>query len=64
VENRIKYDKKYKLVQNIGAAIKTLVLTLGLFGAGLLAIYQVLHAYRSPGDFIILLTYWQQLQGT
>lgn len=40
-----------------------LIMTLGLLGACFLAVYQVMNKIRSPGDFVILLSYWAQLRG-
>jgi hypothetical protein len=63
VKNHLDSQKAFNLFVNIGAALKGLIMTIGLFGACLLAVYQVTHKYRSPGDFVVLLSYWQQLQG-
>jgi hypothetical protein len=35
----------------------------GLFAACVLAGYAVMYQSRSLGDFVVLLTYWEQLQG-
>ena len=63
VKNHVDSQKGLRLFINIGAALKGLVMTVGLFGACLLAVYQVITKSRSPGDFVVLLSYWQQLQG-
>jgi ABC-type transport system involved in Fe-S cluster assembly fused permease/ATPase subunit len=40
------------------------IMTAGLLGGCFLAIYQVTKGTRTPGDFVILLTYWAQLKGS
>lgn len=44
-------------------AIQALIMTLGLLGGCFLAVYQVTHGIKSPGMFVMLLTYWAQLSG-
>lgn len=49
--------KSYLLAQ----ALEYLVLLAGLLAGGLLAVYQVTNGKGTPGQFIMLLTYWAQL---
>ncbi|KFY12165.1 hypothetical protein V492_04048 [Pseudogymnoascus sp. VKM F-4246] len=63
VENRLKREKDYRLGIFLVGAVQIFALTVGLVGACFLAIYQVMLHKRSPGDFVILLTYWAQLRG-
>ncbi|KFY50627.1 hypothetical protein V495_00151 [Pseudogymnoascus sp. VKM F-4514 (FW-929)] len=63
VENRLRHEKDYRLGIFLVGAVQIFALTIGLVGACFLAIYQVMRHERSPGDFVILLTYWAQLRG-
>jgi hypothetical protein len=63
VDNYIDSNKKLRLITDIGAAIKSLLTIVGLFAACVLATYAVMYKSRSLGDFVVLLTYWEQLQG-
>lgn len=63
MDNYIDSEKKLRLVTDIGAAVKSLITTVGLFAACVLAGYAVMHQSRSIGDFVVLLTYWERLQG-
>ncbi|KAI0125691.1 hypothetical protein BJ170DRAFT_684947 [Xylariales sp. AK1849] len=45
----------------LGHAFQHLILLSGLVGGAFLAVYQVTQGSRTPGDFVILLTYWGQL---
>lgn len=63
VENRLRREKDYRLGIFLVGAVQIFALTLGLVGACFLAIYQVMRHVRSPGDFVILLSYWAQLRG-
>ncbi|OBT67108.1 hypothetical protein VE03_04531 [Pseudogymnoascus sp. 23342-1-I1] len=63
VENRLRREKDYRLGIFLVGAVQIFALTVGLVGACFLAIYQVMRHERSPGDFVILLTYWAQLRG-
>ncbi|KAL8841224.1 MAG: hypothetical protein Q9170_001013 [Blastenia crenularia] len=42
----------------LNLAVGSLVMNIGLYGALLLAAYQVTHGSRSVGDFVTLLSYW------
>ncbi|KFZ18554.1 hypothetical protein V501_01151 [Pseudogymnoascus sp. VKM F-4519 (FW-2642)] len=63
VRNRLRREKDYRLGIFLVGAVQIFALTVGLVGACFLAIYQVMRHERSPGDFVILLTYWAQLRG-
>jgi ABC-type multidrug transport system fused ATPase/permease subunit len=63
VDNYIDSKGKLRLITDIGAAIKSLLTTVGLFAACVLAGYAVIYKSGSPGDFVVLLTYWNRLQG-
>jgi len=63
VRTRLLRDKNYRRTVYFVTASQGLIMTLGLLGACFLAIYQVTHGLKTPGDFIILITYWMQLQG-
>jgi ABC-type transport system involved in Fe-S cluster assembly fused permease/ATPase subunit len=43
------------------SAIRNATLLSGLFVGGCLAMYQIIYGHRRVGDFVVLLTYWQQL---
>ncbi|KAI1866116.1 uncharacterized protein JN550_007805 [Neoarthrinium moseri] len=45
----------------IGHAFQYLILLCGLIAGAFLAVHQVTHGQRTPGDFVMLLTYWGQL---
>ena len=53
----------YQIVGYYVGAIRNLTLLSGLFAGCCLAIYQILYGQRQVGDFVVLLTYWQQLSG-
>jgi ABC-type transport system involved in Fe-S cluster assembly fused permease/ATPase subunit len=59
----MKSEKTYKFAVRFVSAAQGLILALGLLGGCFLAVYQVMHKIRSPGDFVVLLTYWAQLKG-
>ncbi|KAI1739466.1 hypothetical protein F4680DRAFT_136921 [Xylaria scruposa] len=45
----------------IGQAFQYLILTAGLLAGAFLAVYQITQKKATPGDFVMLLTYWSQL---
>ncbi|KAI1815821.1 hypothetical protein GGS20DRAFT_306753 [Poronia punctata] len=45
----------------IGQAFQYLILTTGLLAGAFLAVYQITEKRATPGDFVMLLTYWAQL---
>ncbi|KAJ2982442.1 hypothetical protein NUW58_g6440 [Xylaria curta] len=45
----------------IGQAFQYLILTAGLLAGAFLAVYQITQEKATPGDFVMLLTYWSQL---
>ncbi|KAI0406879.1 hypothetical protein F4802DRAFT_606003 [Xylaria palmicola] len=45
----------------IGQAFQYLILTTGLLAGAFLAVYQITQGRATPGDFVMLLTYWSQL---
>ncbi|KAI0872690.1 hypothetical protein GGS24DRAFT_491276 [Hypoxylon argillaceum] len=45
----------------IGQAFQYLILTAGLLAGAFLAVYQITEKKATPGDFVMLLTYWSQL---
>jgi ABC-type transport system involved in Fe-S cluster assembly fused permease/ATPase subunit len=76
--NRIKYEigrhaaavtksqntmVEYQMIGYTVSAIRSLTLLGGLFAGSCLAIYQIVYGQRQVGDFVVLLTYWQQLSG-
>jgi ABC-type multidrug transport system fused ATPase/permease subunit len=63
IKAQLQSQRAYLTLHNIIRVSQTLVLTLGLLGACFLAAYQVINNIRSPGDFVILLSYWAQLRG-
>jgi ABC-type transport system involved in Fe-S cluster assembly fused permease/ATPase subunit len=54
---------EYQMIGYAVSAIRTVTLLGGLFAGSCLAIYQIIYGQRRVGDFVILLTYWQQLSG-
>ncbi|KAL8937206.1 MAG: hypothetical protein Q9211_003802 [Gyalolechia sp. 1 TL-2023] len=76
--NRISYEKsrfggavaRHVLAQllyfrtgQLFRAVTTLIMEFGMWGALLLAAYQVSHGSRDVGDFVTLLTYWSVFTG-
>jgi ABC-type transport system involved in Fe-S cluster assembly fused permease/ATPase subunit len=61
---QLKYRRKYTLAMSLVSAGQSIIINHGQIAACFLAIYQVIHKIRSPGDFVILVTYWSQLKGT
>ncbi|KAI0097753.1 hypothetical protein GGR51DRAFT_552902 [Nemania sp. FL0031] len=45
----------------IGQAFQYLILTAGLLAGAFLAVYQITQKRATPGDFVMLLSYWGQL---
>ncbi|KAI1126181.1 hypothetical protein F5Y10DRAFT_293954 [Nemania abortiva] len=45
----------------VGQAFQYLILTAGLLAGAFLAVYQITQKRATPGDFVMLLTYWGQL---
>jgi ABC-type transport system involved in Fe-S cluster assembly fused permease/ATPase subunit len=54
---------EYQMIGYVVSAIRTVTLLGGLFAGSCLAIYQIVYGQRQVGDFVVLLTYWQQLSG-
>jgi ABC-type transport system involved in Fe-S cluster assembly fused permease/ATPase subunit len=54
---------EYQMIGYTVGAIRSLTLLCGLFAGSCLAIYQIVYGRRQVGDFVVLLTYWQQLSG-
>ena len=53
----------YQMVGYYVSAMRSLTLLSGLFAGSCLAVYQIVYGQRRVGDFVVLLTYWQQLSG-
>jgi ABC-type transport system involved in Fe-S cluster assembly fused permease/ATPase subunit len=51
----------YQLISYYVGAIRNFTLLSGLFAGSCLAMYQIIYGQRQVGDFVVLLTYWQQL---
>jgi ABC-type transport system involved in Fe-S cluster assembly fused permease/ATPase subunit len=56
-------DRVYRLACRVISAAQGLVMTVGLLGGCFLAIYQVVEGKTTPGNFVMLLSYWAQLKG-
>ena len=54
---------EYEIIGYAVSAIRTVTLLGGLFAGSCLAIYQIIYGQRLVSDFVVLLTYWQQLSG-
>jgi ABC-type transport system involved in Fe-S cluster assembly fused permease/ATPase subunit len=54
---------RYKASGFVISALRALTLQTGLMLAAMLASYQISKGNRSVGDFVVLVTYWGQLQG-
>ncbi|KAI1172610.1 hypothetical protein F4777DRAFT_590427 [Nemania sp. FL0916] len=61
VQSQIAAQRSLHLGYYIGQAFQYLVLTAGLLAGAFLAVYQITHQKATPGDFVMLLTYWSQL---
>lgn len=61
VRNRVSKSQLVQLGYILSYAFQFLVLLSGLLAGAFLAVYQVTRGSATPGDFIMLLTYWAQL---
>ncbi|KAI0970170.1 hypothetical protein F4678DRAFT_473508 [Xylaria arbuscula] len=61
VNSQVTAYKSISLGYFIGQALQYLILTTGLLAGAFLAVYQIIHKRATPGDFVMLLTYWGQL---
>ncbi|KAK5663679.1 hypothetical protein OQA88_4110 [Cercophora sp. LCS_1] len=61
VKNRTSKSSVLQLGYILAYAIQFLVLLAGLLAGAFLAVYRVSHGLATPGQFIMLLTYWAQL---
>ncbi|KAI1273230.1 hypothetical protein F5Y07DRAFT_391426 [Xylaria sp. FL0933] len=61
VKSQVTAYKSIYLGYLIGQAFQYLILTAGLLAGAFLAVYQIIHKKATPGDFVMLLTYWGQL---
>lgn len=61
VKDRVAKTQKVYFGYVLAYAFQFLVLLSGLLAGAFLAVYQVTHGDATPGDFIMLLTYWAQL---
>ncbi|KAL2168113.1 hypothetical protein VTG60DRAFT_377 [Thermothelomyces hinnuleus] len=61
VKDRVNKTQKVYFGYVLAYALQFLVLLSGLLAGAFLAVYQVTHDEATPGDFIMLLTYWAQL---
>lgn len=61
VRNRVAKSQQVQLGYILSYAFQFLVLLCGLLAGAFLAVFQVTHGKATPGDFIMLLTYWAQL---
>ena len=63
VKNRVSKSQKVYVGYLFTYAFQFLVLLSGLLAGAFLAVYQISQNKATPGDFIMLLTYWAQLIG-
>ncbi|KAK3942121.1 hypothetical protein QBC46DRAFT_81711 [Diplogelasinospora grovesii] len=63
VKDRVAKSQKLYFGYALAYAFQYLVLLAGLLAGAFLAVYQVTHGQATPGQFIMLLTYWGQLVG-
>ncbi|KAL2270868.1 hypothetical protein VTJ83DRAFT_239 [Remersonia thermophila] len=61
VQDRVAKTQKVYFGYVLAYAFQFLVLLSGLLAGAFLAVYQVTNGDATPGDFIMLLTYWAQL---
>ncbi|KAK0618430.1 hypothetical protein B0T17DRAFT_338218 [Bombardia bombarda] len=61
VKDRVALSQKVLFGHILSSAFQFLVLISGLLAGAFLAVYQVTHSQATPGQFIMLLTYWAQL---
>ncbi|KAK4105630.1 hypothetical protein N658DRAFT_416824 [Parathielavia hyrcaniae] len=61
VEDRVTKTQKVYFGYVLAYALQFLVLLSGLLAGAFLAVYQITHQSATPGQFIMLLTYWAQM---
>jgi len=61
VQNRVSKSQSVYVGYILSHAFQFLVLMSGLLAGAFLAVYQVTHGQSTPGQFMMLLTYWAQL---
>ncbi|KAI0199287.1 hypothetical protein F4808DRAFT_451568 [Astrocystis sublimbata] len=61
VKSQISASKSVYSGYVLGQAFQYLILTTGLLAGSFLAVYQITKKRATPGDFVMLLTYWSQL---
>ncbi|KAI3332491.1 hypothetical protein HD806DRAFT_546580 [Xylariaceae sp. AK1471] len=61
VKSQVSAYKSIYLGYLIGQAFQYLILITGLLAGAFLAVYQITQKRATPGDFVMLLTYWGQL---
>lgn len=61
VQKKVSTYKTFAMRFYMSRAVQYLVLLSGLLAGAYLAVYQVLNNQATPGQFVMLLTYWSQL---
>ncbi|KAI0477962.1 hypothetical protein F4859DRAFT_43473 [Xylaria cf. heliscus] len=61
VKSQVSAYKSIYMGYLVGQAFQYLILTAGLLAGAFLAVYQITQKRATPGDFVMLLTYWSQL---
>ncbi|RYC62414.1 hypothetical protein CHU98_g3795 [Xylaria longipes] len=61
VKSQVSAYKSIYMGYLVGQAFQYLILTAGLLAGAFLAVYQITQNRATPGDFVMLLTYWSQL---
>ncbi|KAI1119547.1 hypothetical protein F5Y14DRAFT_7482 [Nemania sp. NC0429] len=61
VKSQVTAYKSIYLGYRVGQAFQYLILIAGLLAGAFLAVYQITEKRATPGDFVMLLTYWSQL---
>ncbi|KAI8629072.1 hypothetical protein F5Y19DRAFT_485011 [Xylariaceae sp. FL1651] len=61
VKSQVSAYKSISLGYLVGQALQYLILIAGLLAGAFLAVYQITQNKATPGDFVMLLTYWGQL---
>ncbi|KAI0444084.1 hypothetical protein F4803DRAFT_278815 [Xylaria telfairii] len=61
VKSQVSAYKSIYMGYLVGQAFQYLILTTGLLAGAFLAVYQITEKKATPGDFVMLLTYWSQL---
>ncbi|KAI1268835.1 hypothetical protein F5Y18DRAFT_169124 [Xylariaceae sp. FL1019] len=61
VQKQVSASKSIYSGYLIGQAFQYLILLAGLLAGAFLAVYQITNKEATPGDFVMLLTYWAQL---